>query len=90
MARPSTAPASAGALNTLLDAAFRRLHGLGNDAYRDLIRDRLDDRRFVQFAWSTSRERPEVYDEVFRVLGRFGAARWGLGAAARAVFAPGG
>jgi hypothetical protein len=73
----------------LLDAAFRRLHGLGDAAYRDLIRDRLDVRRFVQFAWSTSRERPEVYDEVFRVLGPLGAARWGLGAAARAAFAPG-
>ncbi len=89
MARPSTVPARAGALNALLDAAFRRLHGLGDAAYRDLIRDRLDDRRFVQFAWSTSRERPEVYDEVFRVLGPLGAARWGLGAAARAAFAPG-
>jgi lycopene cyclase CruA len=88
MARPSTDPARAESLNTLLDAAFRRLHGLGDAAYRDLIRDRLDVRRFVKFAWATSRERPEVYDEVFRVLGPLGAARWGLGAATRALFTP--
>lgn len=88
MARPPTAPEGADSLNTLLDAAFRRLHGLGDAAYRDLIRDRLDVRRFVKFAWSTSRERPEVYDAVFRVLGPMGAARWGLGAATRALFSP--
>ena len=90
MARPPTEPGRAQALNGLLDAAFRRLHALGDDAYRDLIRDQLDERRFVRFAWETSRERPEVYDEVLRVLGVFGAARWGLGAASRAAFSSAG
>lgn len=88
MANPSVDPARAGALNRLLDTAFGRLHALGPAAYRGLLRDRMEPRDFLRFVRETAALRPEVYGEVFRALGPFGATGWAMKAMRRAVFAP--
>jgi lycopene cyclase CruA len=61
LTRPSRNPAG---LNRLLDAAFGTLHGMGEDPYRSLLKDRMDAASFRRFLWRTSLRRPSVYLDV--------------------------
>jgi len=64
-------------LNDLLDAAFASLHGLGGDAFGELLRDEMAPQSFYRFLLTTSKKRPRVYREVVRDLGVRATARWG-------------
>ena len=65
-------------LNGLLDAAFGVLEEMGNDDFADLLKDRMDGRRFTEFLRRTGARHPVVYREVMRALGPMAAARWGV------------
>ncbi len=68
-------------LNLLLDAAFKTLHEMGNDAYAALLRDEMAPAEFVGFLRTTARRHPAVWGQVMRGLGPWTAGRWGLGVA---------
>lgn len=70
-----------GELNQLLDAAFKTLHELGNEAYAQLLRDEMTVRDFVRFLRLTADRHPRVWGQVMRGLGPWTAGRWGLGLA---------
>lgn len=76
IASPPRHPA---ALNELLDAAFRTLHEMGQDAFAALLRDEMGPVDLVRFLKRTSVKCPRVYPEVLRVLGLRGVSRWGAG-----------
>lgn len=78
MSVPPRDPAQAGAINALLDVAFRVLHEMGNEAYAALLRDQMELGDFIQFLRRAARRYPKVYGEVFSRLGALGAGRWGL------------
>jgi hypothetical protein len=78
MAEPPSDPREHGAVNRLLDTAFRTLHGMPNDAYARLLRDELSGREFVTFLRATAKQRPEVYRSVFERLGPAAVAKWGV------------
>ena len=68
-------------LNRLLDAAFRTLHELGDDAYGALLRDEMTPPSFVAFLRRTGARHPAVWGQVMRGLGPWTAGKWGLGVA---------
>jgi len=78
MAEPPSDPREHGAVNRLLDTAFRTLHGMPNDAYARLLRDEMSGREFVTFLRATAKQRPEVYRSVFERLGPAAVAKWGV------------
>jgi len=86
LARPPKNPARAGALNSLLDAAFASIHALGEQAYGELLRDELPLSVFVDFLRSTARREPSVYAHVLRTLGPRLSLAWGANLA-RALIA---
>lgn len=64
-------------LNVLLDAAFGVLEDMGNDAFADLLKDRMRGPAFTDFLLRTARRRPVVYSDVLRALGPLASLRWG-------------
>lgn len=76
MAGPSRAPAKAPALNFLLDAAFGRLHEMGNPAYAALLKDEMDLDSFIDFLRGVAQRHPRIYGEVFSSLGLHRSSRW--------------
>ena len=76
MARPLSAPAKAPALNFLLDAAFGRLHEMGNPAYAALLKDEMDLDSFIDFLRGVAQRHPRIYGEVFSSLGVRRSSRW--------------
>jgi len=78
MSSPPADPARAGELNALLDAAFGTLEEMGQDSYRDLLRDDMHPRDFIEFLRRTARRHPAVYPRVFDRLGSRAVARWGM------------
>jgi lycopene cyclase CruA len=79
MASPSLDPARAGEINDLLDTAFSVLHGMGNEAYGELLRDEMSPADFVRFLRATAALRPRVYRDVWGSLGPAEVGRWGFG-----------
>jgi lycopene cyclase CruA len=73
-------------LNELLDAAFHTLHGMGNAAYAQLLRDEMQPRAFLGFLRRTAARHPAAWGKIMRGIGVGVAGRWGLGLA-RSVFA---
>lgn len=66
-----------GSLNGLLDAAFGVLEEMGNDAFADLLQDRMGGAAFTDFLRRTGARHPAVYREVLGALGPVGALVWG-------------
>lgn len=79
MATPSQDPARKGELNDLLDAAFRTLHAMGNEAYGALLRDEMAPADFLRFLHTTAGLRPRVYRDVWGSLSPGEVGRWGAG-----------
>ncbi len=79
MATPSKDPKRGGELNDLLDAAFRTLHAMGNDAYGALLRDEMAPAEFLRFLHTTASLRPRVYRDVWGSLRPGEVGRWGAG-----------
>ncbi len=79
MATPSRDPRRAGELNDLLDAAFRALHAMGNDAYGALLRDEMAPADFLRFLRTTASRRPRVFRDVWGSLRPGEVGRWGAG-----------
>ncbi len=67
--------------NELLDAAFRTLAEMGNDAYGDLLRDEMTPPQFFEFLRKTAARHPAVWGKVARGLGARAAGKWGFGVA---------
>jgi hypothetical protein len=88
MSRPSTDPRRAHDLNRLLDAAFHTLHTLGDEPYRDLLQDRMEPRAFLDFLLKTARIRPQVYRDVFAILGVSPTLRWAARVFSASLTAP--
>jgi len=63
--------------NQILNAAFRTLHGMGDEAYGSLLRDEMTPRSFAAFLFRTSQCRPAVYTDVFEYLRPREFMRWG-------------
>ncbi len=81
MATPSRDPRRKAELNDLLDAAFRTLHAMGNEAYGALLRDEMAPADFLRFLRTTAARRPRVYRDVWGSLSPGEAFRWGAGIA---------
>jgi len=68
-------------VNELLDAAFRTLHEMGDDAYGALLRDEMRPAAFVEFLRKTAATHPAVWGKIMRGLGLGVVGRWSLGLA---------
>jgi lycopene cyclase CruA len=68
-------------VNTLLDAAFRTLHEMGNEPYANLLRDEMLPSSFVDFLRRTAGRHPAVWGKIVRGLGLRVVGRWSLGLA---------
>ena len=68
-------------MNTLLDAAFRTLHEMGDERYASLLRDEMRPSTFVTFLRKTASRHPAVWGKIGRGLGLKVAGRWSLGLA---------
>jgi lycopene cyclase CruA len=68
-------------MNTLLDAAFRTLHEMGDEPYARLLRDQMKPSTFVAFLRQTAARHPAVWGKIVRGLGFKVVGRWGLGLA---------
>jgi lycopene cyclase CruA len=88
MSRPSTDPRRAHDLNRLLDAAFSTLHTLGDGPYRALLQDAMEPRAFLDFLLKTARIRPQVYRDVFAILGVSPTLRWAARVFSASLSAP--
>ena len=81
MATPSRDPRRSGEVNELLDAAFRTLHAMGDEAYGALLRDEMAPADFLRFLRATASKRPRVYRDVWGSLSPGEVGRWGAGIA---------
>jgi lycopene cyclase CruA len=68
-------------LNSLLDAAFRTLHEMGDEPYARLLRDEMSPASFVAFLRKTAARHPAVWGKIVRGLGFRVVGRWSLGLA---------
>lgn len=68
-------------MNSLLDAAFRTLHEMGDEPYARLLRDEMSPASFVAFLRRTAARHPAVWGKIARGLGFRIVGRWSLGLA---------
>jgi lycopene cyclase CruA len=68
-------------MNSLMDAAFRTLHEMGDEHYAQLLRDEMKPAAFVDFLRRTASRHPAVWGKITRGLGFKFVGRWSLGLA---------